>query len=128
MIPTGTMGWRTLRGAPTRTHPLVAESMREVLDKAEKERSGVVSEVVKRLPLYRDPLIAAATASSDFRIDDLVNHVQPARCIWSCRWESRDRLRAADAADDQSDRAPPDGQTGLQGMAARSRRIAVRCC
>ncbi len=76
--PTGKMGWRTLRGVPTRTHPLVAESMREVLDKAEKERSAVVSEVVKRLPLYRDPLIDAATASSDFRIDDLVNHVQPA--------------------------------------------------
>ena len=27
--PDGTMGWRTSRGAPTRTHPLVAESMRE---------------------------------------------------------------------------------------------------
>ncbi len=91
--PTGQMGWRTLRGLPTRTHPLVAESMREVLDKAEKERSAVVSEVVKRLPLYRDPLIDAATASSDFRIDDLVNHAQPASLYLVVPWESRDRLR-----------------------------------
>ena len=38
--PDGTMGWRNLRGEPTRTHPMVAESMREVLDKAEKERGA----------------------------------------------------------------------------------------
>ena len=91
--PDGTMGWRTSRGVPTRTHPLVAESMREVLDKAEKERSGVVSEVVTRLPLYRDPLIDAATAYSDFRIDDLVNHDQPVSLYLVVPLESRDRLK-----------------------------------
>jgi len=91
--PEGKMGWHTRRGVPTRTHPIVAESMREVLDKAEKERSAVVSEVVKRLPLYRDPLIDAATATSDFRIDDLVNHQQPASLYLVVPWESRDRLK-----------------------------------
>jgi len=91
--PAGTMGWRTARGAPTRTHPIVAESMREVLDKAEKERSGVISEVVTRLPLYRDPLIAAATECSDFRIDDLVNRVQPVSLYLVVPFESRDRLK-----------------------------------
>jgi type IV secretion system protein VirD4 len=91
--PDGTMGWRTSRGAPTRTHPLVAESMREVLDKAEKERSGVISEVVTRLPLYRDPLIAAATECSDFKIDDLVNRVQPVSLYLVVPFESRDRLK-----------------------------------
>ena len=91
--PDGTMGWRTLRGIPTRTHPLVSESMREVLDKAEKERSAVVSEVVRRLPLYRDPLIDAATEYSEFRIDDLVNHERPASLYLMVPFESRDRLR-----------------------------------
>jgi type IV secretion system protein VirD4 len=91
--PTGAMGWRTSRGQPTRTHPSVAESMREVLNKAEKERSGVVGEVVRRLPLYRDPLIAAATEYSDFRIDDLVNHERPASLYLNVPHEHRNRLR-----------------------------------
>jgi type IV secretion system protein VirD4 len=91
--PGGKMGWRTSRGVPTRTHPLVAESMREVLDKADKERSGVISEVVTRLPLYRDPLIDAATSQSDFRLDDLVNRVQPVSLYLVVPFESRDRLK-----------------------------------
>jgi len=91
--PRGAMNWRTLRGEPTHTHPLVAESMREVLNKSEKERSGVVSEVVRRLPLYRDPLIGAATEYSEFRIDDLVNHLRPVSLYLAVAWEDRDRLR-----------------------------------
>ena len=58
-----------------------------------RSAARVVSEVVKRLPLYRDPLIDAATASSDFRIDDLVNHAQPASLYLVVPLESRDRLR-----------------------------------
>jgi type IV secretion system protein VirD4 len=76
--PSGARGWRTGRGKPTRTHPVVAESLREVLEKAEKERSGVIGQVVSKLPIYRDPLIASATEDSDFRIDDLVNYERPA--------------------------------------------------
>jgi type IV secretion system protein VirD4 len=76
--PIGARGWRTGRGKATRTHPVVAESLREVLEKAEKERSGVIGQVVSKLPIYRDPLIASATEYSDFRIDDLVNHERPA--------------------------------------------------
>lgn len=91
--PTGAMGWRTLRGEPTRTHPIVAESMREVLNKADKERSGVVGQLVSRLPLYRDPLIAAATEYSEFRIDDLFNHERPASLYLTVPYEDRERLR-----------------------------------
>lgn len=91
--PDGSMGWRDFRGQPTRTHPLVAESMREVLNKAEKERSGVIGEVVRRLPLYRDPLIAAATEYSEFRIDDLANHEQPVSLYLSVPYKDRERLR-----------------------------------
>ena len=37
--------------------------------RADNERSGVISEVNGFLELYRDPVIAANTAVSDFRID-----------------------------------------------------------
>ena len=91
--PAGTRGWRTLRGAPTHTHPVVAESMRDTLNRAEKERSGIISEVVKRLARYRDPLIAAATECSEFRIDDLVNQRRPVSLYLTVPYASRERLR-----------------------------------
>ena len=51
--------------------------MRSMLDKSPNERSGVISEVKGFLELYRDPVIAANTAVSDFRITDLMNHQRP---------------------------------------------------
>jgi type IV secretion system protein VirD4 len=91
--PASVMGWRTSRDAPTRTHQVVAESMRAALNNAEKERSGVISAIVTRLPLFRDPLITEATEYSEFKIDDLVNHERPASLYLTVPWESRDRLR-----------------------------------
>lgn len=91
--PGGARGWRTIRGTPTRTHQVVAESMRAVLNKAEKERSAVVSALVERLPLFRDPLIDAATARSEFSIDDLVNRRRPVSLYLTVPYASRDRLR-----------------------------------
>ena len=91
--PTGAMGWRTSRGAATRTHQVVAESVRAVLNSAEKERSGIISEIVTRLPLFRDPLITEATEYSEFRINDLANHKRPVSLYLTVPWESRDRLR-----------------------------------
>ena len=67
--------------------------MRAVLNTAEKERSGIISEIVTRLPLFRDPLIAEATEYSEFRIDDLVNHKRPASLYLTVPRESCDRLR-----------------------------------
>ena len=52
-----------------------------------------MGEVVRRLPLYRDPLIAAATEYSEFRIDDLVNHQHPASLYLNVPHEHRNRLR-----------------------------------
>jgi type IV secretion system protein VirD4 len=75
--PTGRMGWTDARGIPTRTHPVIARAMRSMLDKSDNERSGVISEVKGFLELYRDPVIAANTATSDFRITDLMNHERP---------------------------------------------------
>jgi type IV secretion system protein VirD4 len=62
--------------APT-AHPAVASIARELLNKSENERSGVVSTAMSLLALYRDPLIAANTARSDWRIADLMGAGRP---------------------------------------------------
>ena len=58
-------------------HPVVASVARELLNKSENERSGVVSTAMSLLSLYRDPVIAANTARSDWRIADLVAADRP---------------------------------------------------
>ena len=91
--PSGAMGWRDYRGNPTRTHPIVAESMRERLNKSENERSGVFSTAMSFLSLYRDPVVAANTERSEFRIGDLMNHERPVSLYLVVPLASRDRLR-----------------------------------
>jgi type IV secretion system protein VirD4 len=59
------------------THPVVAEAARELLNKSENERSGVLSTAMSFLELYRDPVVAANTAVSEFAIADLMNYDQP---------------------------------------------------
>jgi len=58
-------------------HPVVASAAREVLNKSENERSGVLSTAMSFLGLYRDPTVAAATSGCDWRIADLVDAVRP---------------------------------------------------
>jgi type IV secretion system protein VirD4 len=89
----GSMGWHDYRDQPTRKHPIVAESMREVLSKSENERSGVFSTVLSFLSLYRDPVVAANTDHSEFKIGDLVNHERPVALYLVVPMASRDRLR-----------------------------------
>lgn len=60
-----------------RAHPVIASIARELLNKAENERSGVISTAMSFLSLYRDPVIAAATARSDWRIADLRQSARP---------------------------------------------------
>lgn len=58
-------------------HPVVASAARELLNKSENERSGVLSTAMSFLGLYRDPTVAAVTAASDWRIADLVEGGHP---------------------------------------------------
>ncbi len=60
-----------------KVHPVVASAPREVLNKSENERSGVLSTAMSFLGLYRDPTVAATTAACDWRITDLVNAERP---------------------------------------------------
>lgn len=58
-------------------HPVVASAARELLNKSENERSGVLSTAMSFLGLYRDPTIAAVTSACDWRIADLVEARRP---------------------------------------------------
>jgi type IV secretion system protein VirD4 len=75
---------RTLRAMMTTphlgargVHPVVAQSARELLNKSENERSGVLSTAMSFLGLYRDPVVAKVTSHSDWRIADLVGAERP---------------------------------------------------
>ena len=58
-------------------HPAVAEAARELLNKSDNERSGVLSTAMSFLGLYRDPTVARVTSSSDWRIADLMEARHP---------------------------------------------------
>ncbi len=59
-------------------HPVVASAARELLNKSENERSGVLSTAMSFLGLYRDPVVAHVTRQCDWRIADLVDAKRPA--------------------------------------------------
>ena len=58
-------------------HPVVASAAREVLNKSENERSGVLSTAMSFLGLYRDPTVAEVTSRCDWRIADLISTEHP---------------------------------------------------
>jgi len=60
-----------------RVHPVVASAARELLNKSENERSGVLSTAMSFLGLYRDPTVAAVTSACDWRIADLIEAERP---------------------------------------------------
>ena len=47
------------------------------MNKSENERSGVLSTAMSFLGLYRDPVIAAVTSQSEWRIADLMESDVP---------------------------------------------------
>lgn len=59
-------------------HPVVASAARELLNKSDNERSGVLSTAMSFLGLYRDPVVAMVTRKCDWRIEDLVSSARPA--------------------------------------------------
>ena len=62
----------------TGPHPVIASAARELLNKSENERSGVLSTAMSFLGLYRDPVVAQVTHRCDWRIRDLVEGDRPA--------------------------------------------------
>ncbi len=58
-------------------HPVVASAARELRNKSDNERSGVLSTAMSFLGLYRDPVVAEVTRRCDWRISDIVGGEQP---------------------------------------------------
>jgi type IV secretion system protein VirD4 len=58
-------------------HPVIASAARELLNKSDNERSGVLSTAMSFLGLYRDPVVAEVTRRCDWRIIDIVGDKRP---------------------------------------------------
>ena len=58
-------------------HPVIASAARELLNKSDNERSGVLSTAMSFLGLYRDPVVAEVTRRCDWRITDIVGGTRP---------------------------------------------------
>ncbi|TPJ31540.1 conjugal transfer protein TraG [Mesorhizobium sp. B2-7-2] len=59
-------------------HPVIASAARELLNKSDNERSGVLSTAMSFLGLYRDPVVAQVTRACGWRIADVVANPRPA--------------------------------------------------
>ena len=79
-----------------RVHPVVASAARELFNKSENERSGVLSTAMSLLGLYRDPTVAEVTSRCDWRIADLIEGERPVSLLYFRRTRHRDRA-ACDA-------------------------------
>lgn len=78
MMSTNHLGPEEGADDKARCHPVVAQAARELLNKSENERSGVLSTAMSFLGLYRDPTVAEVTSSCDWRIADLIEGDKPA--------------------------------------------------
>ncbi|WP_312283644.1 type IV secretory system conjugative DNA transfer family protein [Candidatus Igneacidithiobacillus taiwanensis] len=86
-------GWKDGNGIRTQVHPVIAQSAREMLNKADNEKSGVISTMMSFLSLYRDPIVAHWTEHSDFRITDLQDAEQPVSLYLVTSPEDKNRLK-----------------------------------
>ena len=91
--PDGQRGWKDGNNVDTRVHPVIAQSAREMLNKADNEKSGVISTMMSFLSLYRDPIVARWTEYSDFRIADLQDADRPVSLYLVTSPEDKNRLK-----------------------------------
>ena len=54
------------------THPLVASSIREQLNRPHEEAGSVLSTALSYLSIYRDPVVAKNVSRSDFKVRELM--------------------------------------------------------
>lgn len=86
-------GWLDGKNEPTQVHPVIAQSAREMLNKADNEKSGVISTMMSFLSLYRDPIVAKWTEKSDFKITDLQDADRPVSLYLVTSPEDKGRLK-----------------------------------
>ncbi len=93
---------------PGKPHPVVASAARELLNKSENERSGVLSTAMSFLGLYRDPVVAEVTSRCDWRIADLISGERPVSLYLVVATLGHLPDQAAGAPDPEPDRAAAD--------------------
>ena len=72
------LGWKDPHtGESTYTHPVVAAGARSLLDMDPRTSSNIVATAQAKLALFREPILAANTARSDFAPLDLVTADRP---------------------------------------------------
>ncbi|HVT59503.1 MAG TPA: type IV secretory system conjugative DNA transfer family protein [Thermoanaerobaculia bacterium] len=87
-------GWREpASGNLTATHPVVAATARSLLDLDLRTTSGVVATAQAFLSLFRDPILDANTAASDFFPADLVAGERPVSLYLTLSPADLNRLR-----------------------------------
>ena len=74
-------------------HPVVGAAARDMLDRPQEEAGSVLSTAKSYLSLYRDPVVARNVSNSDFRIKDLMNHVDPVSLYIVTQPNDKARLR-----------------------------------
>lgn len=90
--PDGKMPWTDTFGKPTKTHPMVANAAKTMLNKEDKDRSGVLSTAKSFLSLYLDPIVARNTSSSDFLVRDLMMSEKPVSLYYVVSPSDMERL------------------------------------
>lgn len=75
--PEGKMGWVDSNGKSIKTHPMIANGAKGMLNKEDKDRSGVLSTAKAQLSLYLNPIVAQNTSCSDFLVRDLMTGEKP---------------------------------------------------
>jgi len=74
-------------------HHVSAETARDMIDRPEEEAGSVLSTAKSYLSLYRDPVVASNTNSSNFKINDLMNNDNPVSLYIITQPNDKSRLR-----------------------------------
>jgi len=90
--PDGKMNWVDSLGKPTKTHPMIANAAKTMLNKEDKDRSGVLSTAKSLLSLYLDPIVAQNTNTSDFLVRDLMTSKEPVSLYYVVSPDDMERM------------------------------------
>jgi type IV secretion system protein VirD4 len=76
-----------------KNHPAVGQAAADMMRRPEEEAGSVLSTAKSFLSLYRDPIVARNVSSSDFCINDLMNHENPVSLYLVTQYVDQVRLR-----------------------------------
>jgi len=75
------------------SHPIIAASARDMLNRPSEERGSVLSTAMSFLSLYRDPLVSRNVSESDFTINQLMNDTKPVSLYLMVNAGDKDRMK-----------------------------------